>query len=99
MQCYSRIKTIFVHNPRAGGSSLERYLGLKYAFGKSIGGHATIKDFEKKFPLSEYYKFVIIRNPWDRFVSSYLHLKSHYKNKGYEKYISIFNLSQKDFSI
>lgn len=98
MQCYTTIRTIFVHNPRAGGSSLERYLTLKYAFGKSIGGHATIQDFAKKYKLEDYYKFVIIRNPWDRFVSSYLHLKSHYKNKAYQRYIDILGLRQSEFT-
>jgi hypothetical protein len=66
-------KCIYVHIPKAGGVSLSMQL-----FGNLGGGHNRIKDYRLIFSKEEwhaYYKFTVVRNPWDRLVSAYFFLK------------------------
>ena len=70
---FDKYKCIFIHIPKAAGVSLSISL-----FGNLGGGHQTIYSYYKIFSpkeFSEYYKFVIVRNPWDRLVSAYHFLK------------------------
>lgn len=64
-------RAIFVHIPKTGGSSIRELLGLP------IGdySHPTAKEYEKAFPeeWGRFYKFAVVRNPWDRFVSAYFY--------------------------
>lgn len=66
-------KAIFIHIPKCAGVSVNRSI-----FGDLGGGHNTIEEyisiFEPKF-LTRYFKFTIVRNPWDRVVSAYFFLK------------------------
>jgi hypothetical protein len=64
---------IFVHIPKCAGVSVARSL-----FGNLGGGHETISHYRLVFGAREfdrYFKFSIVRNPWDRLVSAYLFLK------------------------
>lgn len=64
---------IFIHIPKAAGISLNMIL-----FGNLGGGHRFLSDYifiYKKAVFNNFYKFSIVRNPWDRLVSSYLFLK------------------------
>ncbi len=70
---FDKYKCIFIHIPKAGGVSLAYEL-----FGNLGGGHQAIYSYylvysPKEF--NEYYKFSIVRNPWDRIVSAYFFLK------------------------
>jgi len=70
---YDDNNCIFVHIPRCAGVSLSKTL-----FGNLGGGHYTIDDYSMIFNPNEfktYFKFSIVRNPWDRLVSAYLYLK------------------------
>lgn len=62
-------KAIFVHIPKCAGISVNKAL-----FGNLAGGHTTLEHYlniyEPKNILS-YFKFTIVRNPWDRVVSAY----------------------------
>lgn len=62
-------KFIFVHIPKNGGSSLTHMLSMG-------GGIFTIKDFSTVLNIDDYYKFTIVRNPFDKIVSAFTYLRS-----------------------
>lgn len=67
-------KCIFVHIPKAGGVSLSKSLFNNLGY-----GHLYIKNYKYIFNYNEfnnYFKFSIVRNPWDRLVSAYFFLKA-----------------------
>ena len=66
-------KCIFVHIPKAAGISVNKAL-----FGNYGGGHRTLKEYQGLFRPStfdSYFKFTIVRNPYDRIQSAYFFLK------------------------
>ncbi len=62
-----RYRCIFIHIPKAAGTSVKHALGLPGM------GHPPWYYFAREFPSQwkTYLKFTIIRNPWDRVVSAY----------------------------
>ena len=66
-------RSIFVHIPKCAGVSM-----CKTLFGGLAGGHTTLEEYLTIFEprhVQNYFKFTIVRNPWDRVVSSYFFLK------------------------
>lgn len=66
-------RCIFIHVPKCGGSSIAKAL-----FGEEHVGHATHRQYRMLFTKEEYlsyFKFAIVRNPWDRLVSAFHYLK------------------------
>lgn len=67
---------IFIHIPKTGGLSIRKSLfnipGNKYC-------HVKPNEFyhDLFFKKLNYFKFTFIRNPWDRFVSSYFYIKQY----------------------
>lgn len=57
-------KFIFIHIPKTGGSSIEEALSLE---GFQHNTHAFYSD--EKY--NQYFKFSVVRNPWDKMVSDY----------------------------
>ena len=76
-------KTIFIHIPKNAGTSISTYFGpVKHTKGEQIASkHDTIKEIKSKFPAkyTNYKKFAIIRNPYDRMVSWYFYLNGKAK--------------------
>lgn len=72
---FDQSRSIFVHIPKCAGISVNHTL-----YGNLAGGHKTLDQylriFEPRLALS-YFKFSIVRNPWDRLVSAY-----HFLQKG-----------------
>ncbi len=67
------LNCVFVHIPKCAGVST-----CKSLFGNLAGGHTTIADYRvilTDAEFREFFKFTIVRNPWDRLVSAYHFLK------------------------
>ena len=62
-------KPLFFHNPKAGGTAINLALGDKVF----RAGHMNLAQFknQNKKLLNTAFKFAIVRNPWDRFLSTY----------------------------
>lgn len=77
-------KFIFTHPPKCGGTSLEDQFGFlklrqKYPQVHRLK-HASLEEHfvelkNKNVKFEDFFKFSIIRNPWERFVSFYNHCK------------------------
>lgn len=85
MAFFIKEKIIFIHIPKNAGTSIIKYLTVKYGLHNIKGtlGHSNIKQHKEVIPsnLNEYFKFCVVRNPWSRFVSNYTYarcLKSYY---------------------
>ena len=61
------LKCCYIHVPRTGGTSLSTALYGRDRGHQSLDHYAA---FGKRF-ISNYFKFGIVRNPWDRLVSSF----------------------------
>lgn len=59
-------KYIFVHIPKCAGNTVKNVLNIPGH------DHSGIEACYK----SDFFKFAFVRNPWDRFISAYLYLKS-----------------------
>ena len=97
-------KIIFLHIPKTGGSSIELAFGLftfnnGYRIDNNIKAmhHFTWEEYknylgQKKY--DEYYKFTIIRNPYNKVISDYFWLKNiakleydNFQNKSFDEYL------------
>jgi hypothetical protein len=66
---FDQTQSIFVHIPKCAGMSITKAL-----YGNLAGGHTTFDRYLLIFSSKEirsYFKFTIVRNPWDRLVSAY----------------------------
>jgi hypothetical protein len=64
-------KSIFIHIPKTAGTSI-----AQAAYGRWIG-HIPLSRFAafNADKYREYFKYSFVRNPWDRLLSAYAHLK------------------------
>lgn len=66
-------KSIFIHIPKCAGVSVNNAL-----YGNLAGGHLMLSQYVYIFTAAElqtYFKFTVVRNPWDRLVSAFHFLK------------------------
>ncbi len=105
-------KTIFVHIPKTGGTSVESMFGLvqtwehkrkKFKEMDQKGKHWGITEMTEHYSdyLNNYYKWTIVRNPWERDLSLYNMMKGqmkyrHLTFKQYLKDVIQFHLEIKD---
>lgn len=68
-QSFDKNKFIFIHVPKAAGSSLKAALDLSFR----DAGHLPLTYYEHLYPqkYQEFYKFAFVRNPWSRLLSAY----------------------------
>ena len=70
---YDQLKCVFVHIPKTGGLSISKTL-----FNNLGGSHRSISDYSlifNQYEFTNYYKFTLVRNPFDRLASAYFFLK------------------------
>tara|TARA_R110000824_G_scaffold286698_4_gene474838 strand:+ start:2469 stop:3206 length:738 start_codon:yes stop_codon:yes gene_type:complete len=67
-------KLLFVHIPRTGGSSVEKFFNYECdkKWRSHNAQHCTLEEYSDGYDLDDYFKFTIVRNPWDRLLSWYL---------------------------
>ena len=72
-------KFIFLHVGKCAGTSIKVALQSVYNC-EYATGHLSLDDIYSKIPHnyspSDYFKFSVTRNPWDRHVSLYHHMKT-----------------------
>jgi Sulfotransferase family len=63
-----RHRCIFVHIPKTAGKSINRLFGMEWQKHKDLSCYA--KELSPQV-FANYFKFAIVRNPWDRMLSDY----------------------------
>jgi hypothetical protein len=93
MICH-KYKTIFVHIPKTGGTSVEcmfgfvkyneKYKSMREMFQYQEGKHWTAQEKQEHYSefFENYYKWTIIRNPWEKEWSLYNMCKTRKKFAG-----------------
>jgi hypothetical protein len=62
------LRCLYVHIPKTAGNSINRVFGLSWE------NHKDLQRYAAELPpdvLGSYFKFAIVRNPWDRLFSDY----------------------------
>jgi chondroitin 4-sulfotransferase 11 len=67
-----KLRTLFIHIPKNGGTSILQALDMPMGC-----GHRPWLDYNTVWPrrLYFYFKFAVVRNPWERVVSNYLYAR------------------------
>ena len=76
-------QAIFIHINRTGGTSVEQALGHGGFQGDTFQDHREPKHIladigEEKW--NRYFKFSVVRNPWDKMVSMFHHRQQNFQN-------------------
>lgn len=93
---YKDKKFIFIHVQKCGGTSVIDYFKVPKKHNKIKHDIKLIKS--KKENLKKYFKFTVIRNPWDRMVSFFHYHKEKILDKNFPtktwSYIKDLNFTQ-----
>jgi len=81
-------KFIFIHIPKTGGSSVDYFFTNTYREGGLKTKHRTAQTYKLQFPnqFSEYFKFTIIRNPWEKCFSYYNYRARDNSQNGFDRF-------------
>lgn len=82
-------EVIFIHIPKCAGTAVGKALG----FPRDGHDRAIWYKLYDKYTFEKSFKFTIVRNPWDRIVSAYFHLKQGGGHKTTQKWVDE-NLSE-----
>ena len=86
---------IFVHNPKCAGTSIKRKLGVPPGI---VADHRIPSYMVHKKTWESYFSFVVVRNPFERLVSSYTyHTSSNYKGFFVQRYPHLQELGLEDY--
>lgn len=83
---YSKPRYVFVHIPKTAGSSISKLIGIDNPT------HLTAMQYRERLgwiKFNLYFRFTVVRNPWDRFLSLY-----NYARMPKSKYHSSINPEQ-----
>lgn len=64
---------IFIHNPKVAGSSISKVIGGS--------GHRTLYGISNQVDIEKYFKWMVVRNPYDRLISCYTYYKKNFPQK------------------
>lgn len=69
MPISNELELIFIHIPKNAGTAITNSKTAKFF----SGGHQSAKEIMNQYPKewNQYFKFAVVRNPWDRVVSNY----------------------------
>lgn len=88
-------KFIFVHNPKAGGTSLRDILSLPK---KGIYSHNTPTFLVSKKDWENNFSITVVRNPLDKFISAYFFIcNRNYSGYFRRKYPEIYKFTPRQF--
>ena len=93
-------KFIFIHIPKTGGSSVDCFFTNTYREGGLRTKHRTAQTYKLQFPnqFSEYFKFTIVRNPWDKCFSHYNYKARDSSQPGFSGHLLFSDWLKKNFS-
>ena len=76
MPVYHEHKCIFTHIPKCAGCSIHNILctQLQTPYEKAYSDHLKLNITDET---KNYFKFTFVRNPWDRFLSTYFYFKAY----------------------
>ncbi len=83
------LRCIFVHIPKTAGNSVNRVFGVDWEDHKDLGRYAAEAG---PAVVKNYFKFAIVRNPWDRLFSDY----NYQKKKSRAKASKLFLYDEQD---
>jgi hypothetical protein len=95
---FDKTKSLFVHIPKTGGSAI-----IKHLYQTQNVGHHSASFYEKIYGellFNQYFKFAIVRNPYDRLYSAYAYLSKgggSSKDEAFARQHGIDKLSFEDF--
>ena len=81
-------KYIFIHIPKTGGGSIKVELRKLYGGGEKLPSHLTATEYRSILGFSlfdKYYKWAVVRNPYERFISEYYWRKRWMQQRGYQQ--------------
>lgn len=92
-------KMIFIHIPKTGGTSITCGLGIEPVKENLHGteySHLTADKIKEAYPVlwKQFFKFTIVRNPFDRMVSEWAYQK---KPRSFKDFVSGFSITSTHF--